>query len=186
MYIHFIFRSIFGPSKRLLFRLRPHTFQFVFAMMPNSTGNPQRETMFDHSAVPTASGFKPTSASLNMQSMIEKNMMLLALLHTSVQSGNPLKPSDQSKRPFLSFSVYFEKSHDFARQKEMPDDRYKTPHTVPTLYGSTVLSRGAWAIFRSIPFSMCLLWRGQPSLTRILGVALNAMIGKTLDKLITI
>ena len=72
MYIHFIFRRIFGASKRLLFRVRPHTFQFVFAMMPNSTGNPQRETMFDHSAVPTPSGFKPTSASLNMQSMIEK------------------------------------------------------------------------------------------------------------------
>ena len=199
MYIHFIFRSMFGPSKRLLFRARPHTFQFVFAMMPKSSGTPQRETMFDHSAVPTPSGFKPTSASLNMQSMIEKKvsmateaafflhryredipkwwfrhsnnqrvithwyrmidkengsdlicptfppavcqqivqdfstkqMMLLALFHTSVQSGNPLNPSDQSKRPFLSFSLYFEKSHDFARLTDMLDARYGRARTTP-------------------------------------------------------
>ena len=63
-----------------------------------------------------------------------KEMQCLSLHHSSAVSSFPNQPWNQTYRPFLSFGLYLERLHDFARQKEMishRDGRVSLPASLP-------------------------------------------------------
>ena len=85
----------------------------------------------EHGSDPISPLSPPPVCQHVVQDFRGKEMQCLSLHHSSAVSSFPNQPWDQTYRPFLSFGLYLERLHDFARQKEIIDRRYERVNLPP-------------------------------------------------------